>query len=97
MTFQDLQKFLDEAKDGFIFFSLGSNIRSDSISNEKRKALLDAFSELPQRVLWKFESDNMPGQPPNLRTGKWLPQSDILGQQQVLPQIFPAKHAICSF
>lgn len=78
---------MDEAKEGFIFFSLGSNLRSDSLSYEKMQALLEAFSELPQRILWKFESENLPGQPPNVRTGKWLPQSDILGQQQVLLQI----------
>jgi glucuronosyltransferase len=78
---------LDEAKDGFIFFSLGSNIRSDFLSNETQKALLAAFSELPQKVLWKFESDNLPGQPPNVRVGKWLPQSDILGQLRGLAQL----------
>jgi glucuronosyltransferase len=77
---QDLKTFLDEAKDGFIFFSLGTNLRSDKLTLVKRQALLDAFSELSQRVLWKFESDIMPGQSPNLKIGKWLPQSDILGQ-----------------
>jgi glucuronosyltransferase len=47
---------------------------------EKRQVFLEAFSELSQMVLWKFESDILPGQPPNLKIGKWLPQSDILGQ-----------------
>ncbi|KDR10226.1 UDP-glucuronosyltransferase 2C1-like [Zootermopsis nevadensis] len=80
---KDLQTYLDEAKEGFIFFSLGSNLRSDSLSYEKMQALLEAFSELPQRILWKFESDNLPGQPPNVRTGKWLPQSDILAHPNI--------------
>jgi len=47
---------------------------------EKRKAFLEAFSELSQRVVWKFESDTLPGQTPNVRIGKWLPQSSILGK-----------------
>jgi glucuronosyltransferase len=74
-----LKNFLDKAKHGAIFLSLGSNIRSDKMSPEKVNAFSDAFSELPQRVLWKWESDTLPGQPKNVMLGKWLPQNDILG------------------
>jgi glucuronosyltransferase len=77
--FQDLQTFLDEADYGVIYFSLGSNVRSDHMAEEKRRAFIDAFSELPQRILWKWESDSLPGQPHNVKLGKWLPQQDILG------------------
>ncbi|XP_069696524.1 UDP-glucosyltransferase 2-like [Periplaneta americana] len=80
---QDLVKFLDEAKDGFIFFSLGSNLRSDAIAKDKLQVLLDAFSELPQRVLWKFESHSLLEQPSNVMIGKWLPQSDILAHPNI--------------
>lgn len=80
---QDLKTFLDEAEDGFIFFSLGTNLRSDKLTVDKRQALLRAFSELSQRILWKFESDILPGQPPNLKIGKWLPQSDILAHPNI--------------
>ncbi|GLH09941.1 UDP-glucuronosyltransferase [Gryllus bimaculatus] len=76
---QDLQLFLDEAKEGAILFSLGSNLRSEKLTPEKRKVLMDAFAELPQKVLWKFEADSLPGQPKNVKISKWLPQSDILG------------------
>jgi glucuronosyltransferase len=76
--FQDLQKYLDEAKDGVIFFSLGSNLRSDQLGADKIKVLLDAFKQLPQRILWKWESDTLPGKPENVKLGKWLPQNDIL-------------------
>lgn len=80
---KDLQLFLDEAKDGFIFFSLGTNLRSNLLTLEKRQAFLDAFSELSQRVVWKFESDTLPGQPPNLMISKWLPQSNILAHPNI--------------
>ncbi|XP_069693360.1 UDP-glucosyltransferase 2-like [Periplaneta americana] len=80
---KDLQKYLDEAKDGFIYFSLGTNLRSDALILSKRQALLDAFSELPQRILWKFESENLPGMPPNVKISKWLPQSDILAHPNI--------------
>jgi glucuronosyltransferase len=80
MYFQDLQKFLDEAKDGVIYFSLGTNVLSDHMPEEKRRAFLEAFSELPQKILWKWESDSLPEQPANVKLAKWLPQQDILGR-----------------
>jgi UDP:flavonoid glycosyltransferase YjiC (YdhE family) len=76
---QELQKFLDEAEAGVIYFSLGSNVRSDNMPEEKRHAFLEAFSTLPQKIIWKWESDILPGQPPNVKLGKWFPQQDILG------------------
>lgn len=80
---KDIEKFLDEAQHGAIFFSLGTNIRSDKLSKEKVKALLDAFSELPQRVLWKFESDSLQNLPNNVAVKKWMPQNDILAHPNV--------------
>jgi hypothetical protein len=46
----------------------------------KRNAFLKVFSMLKQQVLWKWETDSLPGQPGNVKLGKWLPQSDILGK-----------------
>ena len=83
MFFQDLQNFLDEAKDGVIYFSLGSSVRSDHMPEEKRRVFIEAFSELPQKILWKWESARLPGQPPNVKIGTWLPQQDILGNMAV--------------
>jgi glucuronosyltransferase len=43
-------------------------------------AFFEVFSKLKQRVLWKWENDSLAGQPGNVKLGKWLPQSDILGE-----------------
>jgi len=59
---------------------MGSNLRSSNFKNATRKAFLAAFSKLKQRVLWKWETDSLPGQPSNVKLGKWLPQSDVLGE-----------------
>jgi glucuronosyltransferase len=83
MYFQDLQSFLDEAKGGVIYFSLGSSLRSDHMPEEKRRVFIEAFSELPQKILWKWESACFPGQPTNVKTDTWLPQQDILGNRAV--------------
>ncbi|KAJ4429918.1 hypothetical protein ANN_22122 [Periplaneta americana] len=80
----DLQDFLDGALEGVIYFSLGTNVRSDRMTEEKRQIFLDAFSELPQfRVLWKWESDELPGQPSNVKVAKWLPQQDVLSHPNI--------------
>ena len=76
---QDLQTYLDEAKNGVIYFSMGSGLQSTNLPVEKRNALVRVFSKLKQNVLWKWESDVLPGQPKNVEVRKWLPQQDILG------------------
>lgn len=77
---QDLQKYLDEAEHGVIYFTYGSTVRSETFPPEKRKALLEAFSELPQKIIWKWEADSLPDQPSNVLVRKWLPQFDILSK-----------------
>ncbi|KAJ8928786.1 hypothetical protein NQ314_018644 [Rhamnusium bicolor] len=79
----DLQTFLDNAKEGVIFFSMGSNLKSKDLPLEKREAILKAFAKRKEKVLWKWEDDVLPGQPPNVKLGKWLPQQDILAHPNV--------------
>jgi glucuronosyltransferase len=79
LYFQDLQNFLDEAKDGVIYVSLGSRVRSDHMPEETRRIFIEAFSELQLKILWKWESARLPGQPANVKIRTWLPQQDILG------------------
>jgi glucuronosyltransferase len=77
---QELQKYLDEAPDGVIYFSMGSLLQGYLMPEFKINAFLVAFSKLKQRVLWKWESDTLQGQPSNVKVRKWLPQNDILGE-----------------
>ncbi|XP_049948379.1 UDP-glycosyltransferase UGT5-like [Schistocerca serialis cubense] len=79
----NLQEFLDGAEHGVIYFSLGSNVRSNALPMEKIQAFLEAFRQLPQRVLWKWENDSMPSQPDNLMVSKWLPQEAVLAHPKV--------------
>lgn len=73
---QDIQKFMDEAEYGVIYFSLGSLVRLSSLPNETIQAFKDTFAELPQKVLWKFEHE-LKDIPSNVMIGKWFPQNDI--------------------
>ncbi|KAI7815685.1 UDP-glucuronosyltransferase [Rhyzopertha dominica] len=80
---QDIKSFLDNAKEGVIYFSLGSNIKSNNIDERKRNIIMETFAELPYKVLWKFENEEMPNKPPNVKISKWLPQQDLLGHPNV--------------
>jgi UDP:flavonoid glycosyltransferase YjiC (YdhE family) len=80
---KDIREFLDEAKDGVIYFSMGSNIQSTTLPVEKRDALLKTFASFKQKVMWKWESDDLPGKSDNVFTKKWWPQDDILAHRNV--------------
>lgn len=80
----DLQKFMDEAKHGVIYFSLGAYLQSSQIPTEKRNALLNVFSKLKQRVVWKFETNNLENVPSNVMIRNWAPQNDILAHKNVV-------------
>lgn len=66
-----------------IYFSLGTNVKSAYINENKRQIIMDVFSELPYKVLWKFEKDDMPSKPANVKISKWLPQQDLLGHPNI--------------
>ncbi|CAB3233304.1 unnamed protein product [Arctia plantaginis] len=74
---KNLQTIMDGAKNGVIYFSLGSNTKSDGMSEEMKQSLLKIFSKLDQTVIWKFESD-MENPIPNVFLVKWAPQPSIL-------------------
>lgn len=74
---------MDGAKAGVIYFSMGSVIQGSEIPKEKLDALLSAFAELPQKVIFKWEQESMPEKPSNVRIGKWLPQQSILCKKKI--------------
>lgn len=76
---KDLQDYLDNSKNGAIYFSMGTNVKSKDLPLDVREALLKTFAKLKQNVLWKFEDENIPDLPKNVKIAKWLPQQDILG------------------
>lgn len=47
---------------------------------------VDAFAELPYKVLWKYDSNELPGKPPNVKIFQWMPQQDILSMFSRCPR-----------
>ncbi|XP_049824005.1 UDP-glycosyltransferase UGT5 [Aethina tumida] len=80
---KDLKHYLDKAEHGVVYFSMGSVLKSKNMPKEKIDILIGAFKQLKQKVLWKWEDDNLPGIPDNVRTMKWVPQADVLAHPNV--------------
>ncbi|XP_042182685.1 UDP-glucuronosyltransferase-like isoform X2 [Oncorhynchus tshawytscha] len=79
---EDLQEFVDESgEDGFVVFTLGSLV--SQMPEERAKQFFDAFSRIPQRVVWRYTGVVPENAPANVRVMKWLPQNDLLGHPKV--------------
>ncbi|KAL7043666.1 hypothetical protein ACKWTF_001618 [Chironomus riparius] len=74
----ELQKLLDTAEHGVIYISWGSMVKADTLSEEAREGILRALGKFKQRVIWKYENETLPNQPPNVIIRKWMPQREIL-------------------
>lgn len=75
---KDMKKIIDEAKNGVVFFGMGSNLKVSLLPEEKKKAILRALGRINQTVFWKWEEDTIEGKPDNVILGKWFPQQAIL-------------------
>lgn len=74
-----LQDFLDsQDKDGVVYFSLGSQVDSSTISEQVFAAFYRAFEQIPQQILWKCSTEKMPTLPKNVKCIEWAPQLSVL-------------------
>ncbi|XP_026734627.1 UDP-glucuronosyltransferase 2B31-like [Trichoplusia ni] len=79
----DLQKVLDNAKNGAVYLNFGSNVRSAEMPEDKKNAIINVFRKLKHTVLWKWEDDHFKNKPDNLIIRKWMPQKEILAHPNV--------------
>ncbi|CAH2230254.1 jg20003 [Pararge aegeria aegeria] len=80
---KDLKTFLNSSKNGVIYMSFGTNVKPSLLPPEKVKIFTTVFSQLPYDILWKWDKDEIPGRPKNVRISKWLPQSDLLRHPKI--------------
>lgn len=83
-----MEKFISSAKKGTILMSLGTNMKSNMLGNERLTNILKTFAQLSDyNFIWKFESEphELPIPPSkNVMIGKFLPQNDILANPKVV-------------
>ncbi|XP_050501766.1 UDP-glycosyltransferase UGT5-like [Diabrotica virgifera virgifera] len=74
---KDLKIFMDKAKEGVVYFSLGTNVDPTNMKPEQLRDILNSLGKIKQKVLWKY-GGNVTNLPKNVQLGKWFPQSDLL-------------------
>ncbi|KAK4872738.1 hypothetical protein RN001_014767 [Aquatica leii] len=79
---KELKHVLDAAENGFIYFSLGTNVYTKNLPEHTRNIIVETFAELPFTVIWKFEG-HLPNKPKNLVVSKWFPQQDIFKHPKI--------------
>ncbi|KAG8238542.1 UDP-glycosyltransferase [Ladona fulva] len=84
---KDIDTFINGSQEEAIYFSLGSNLKSELLSRDRQQMIVRTFAALgPKiRVVWKFDPDApIDDLPSNVLLKKWLPQEDILGHPKLL-------------
>ncbi|XP_014479946.1 PREDICTED: UDP-glucuronosyltransferase 2B15-like isoform X2 [Dinoponera quadriceps] len=82
----EVQKWLDESKDGCVYFTFGSMIRIETFSKEIIEIFYTSFKKIaPVRVLMKVakKEDLLPGLPDNVMTQSWFPQNAVLKHRNI--------------
>jgi len=78
---QELERWLNDSKDGFVYFTFGSMVMIETFPRKFLKVLYVSLGKIaPVRILMKIPSpENLPpGLPENIRISSWMPQIKIL-------------------
>ncbi|XP_061726174.1 LOW QUALITY PROTEIN: UDP-glycosyltransferase UGT5-like [Cydia pomonella] len=73
----DLQRIMDDAKNGVIYFSMGSLLRAKRMPETLKQGLLAMLGSLRQTVIWKLE-ETPKNVPKNVHIVSFAPQQSIL-------------------
>ncbi|XP_034948011.1 uncharacterized protein [Chelonus insularis] len=82
----EIKSWLDNSKDGCIYFSFGSMVRIETFPAPTLKAFYDMFERIaPVRVLLKIADPTIlpHGLPKNVITSPWLPQRAVLKHKNI--------------
>ncbi|KAK4876032.1 hypothetical protein RN001_012454 [Aquatica leii] len=80
---KDLQSFLDDAKDGAVYFSMGSYLQTALFPENLKEQLLSVFSKIKQKVLFKWHNSSLDTKYSNILIQDWFPQNDVLAHPNV--------------
>ncbi|KAH8312487.1 hypothetical protein KR044_011013 [Drosophila immigrans] len=74
----ELQRFMDEAVDGVIYFSMGLEIVNKWLPPHMLNVLEEVFEQLPWRVIWKSELEAPPNKADKMYRNSMFPQRKLL-------------------
>ncbi|XP_059808849.1 UDP-glucuronosyltransferase 2A2-like [Hypanus sabinus] len=74
----EFEEFVQSSgKHGLIVMSLGSFIHS--LPKQITMEIAEAFAQVPQKVIWRYDGEIPPNVGNNTLLRKWIPQNDLLG------------------
>ncbi|KAH8414353.1 hypothetical protein KR215_003853 [Drosophila sulfurigaster] len=74
----ELLDFINGAEHGVIYFSMGMEILASWLPNSMKQKMLQTFSQLKQRVVWKHEVNTMLNKSDNIYLTPLAPQRQLL-------------------
>ncbi|XP_026169979.1 UDP-glucuronosyltransferase 1-1-like isoform X1 [Mastacembelus armatus] len=72
---EDLESWVS-GEHGFVVFTLGSMVSEMPV--ETTCVFLEAFRQIPQKVIWRYTGQIPNNVPNNVKINKWVPQNDLL-------------------
>lgn len=81
---KDLETIFKIPSKGIVYFSIGSNLKSEMLGLKRLRIILDVLGQIPDYTfLWKFEMSNGDLESPkNVFIRNWFPQNDILADNR---------------
>uniref|UniRef100_UPI003AB02ED2 UDP-glucuronosyltransferase-like n=1 Tax=Centroberyx gerrardi TaxID=166262 RepID=UPI003AB02ED2 len=77
---EDLESWVS-GQHGFVVFTLGSVV--SDLPEEIAVVFLEAFRQIPQKVIWRYTGPVPDNIPENVKMMEWVPQNDLLAHQGV--------------
>lgn len=84
LKFQELKSYLDSSENGVIYISFGTSMDVSQMLKDKIDIILNVLSKLHYDILLKWDKDELPGKPKNVRISKWFPQPELLSKCNLL-------------
>ncbi|XP_019969103.2 UDP-glucuronosyltransferase-like [Paralichthys olivaceus] len=72
---EDLESWVS-GEHGFVVFTLGTII--SDLPEETSSIFLEAFRQIPQKVIWRYTGQVPDNVPENVKIMSWVPQNDLL-------------------
>uniref|UniRef100_A0A8C9XKG8 glucuronosyltransferase n=1 Tax=Sander lucioperca TaxID=283035 RepID=A0A8C9XKG8_SANLU len=72
---RDLESWVS-GEHGFVVFTLGTML--SDLPEETTSVFLEAFRQIPQKVIWRYTGQVPDSFPENVKLMKWVPQNDLL-------------------
>ncbi|XP_019720352.1 UDP-glucuronosyltransferase 1-1-like isoform X1 [Hippocampus comes] len=72
---EDLEPWVS-GKQGFVVFTLGTSMKK--MPDEITQVFLEAFRQIPQKVIWRYSEVAPDNTPENVKMMSWVPQNDLL-------------------